>query len=56
MLVRYSEFVDDDGSPLVERMPIERLRVPPPTKFEGWAPVLGEAVEGLWNDCWWDDL
>lgn len=56
VLVRYSEFVDDDGSPLVERMPIERLRVPPPTKFEGWAPVLGEAVEGLWNDCWWDDL
>ena len=56
VLVRYSEFVDDDGSPLVERMPIERLRVPPPTKFEGWAPVLGEAVEGLWNDCWWEDL
>jgi len=54
VLVRYCEFVDNDGTPLVEQVPIERLRLPPPPSPAGWVPVLGEQVEGLWNDCWWE--
>ena len=54
VLVRYNDFVDDDGTPLVERMPIERLRLPPPPAPSDWVPQLGEQVEGLWNDCWWE--
>ena len=55
VLVRYFEFVDNDGSPLVERMGVERLRLPQPeTSPAGWVPALGELVEGLWNDCWWE--
>ena len=35
-------------------VPIERLRLPPPPVPSGWVPALGEPVEGLWNDCWWE--
>ena len=54
VLVRYTEFVDNDGTPLVEQIGIERLRLPPPPAPEGWVPQLGQPVEGLWNDCWWE--
>ena len=101
VLVRYLEFVDNDGTPLVEQgasltrspspalslalptsprsalpvppataptltrahprrvrrvaaVPIERLRLPPPPTPTEWVPALGEPVEGLWNDCWWE--
>ena len=54
VLVRYFAFVDTDGSPLVEHMPIERLRLPAPPCHAQWVPALGEPIEGLWNDCWWE--
>lgn len=54
VLVRFREFVDTDGSPLVENMGIERLRLPPPPTETGWMPAIGEQIEGLWNDVWWE--
>ena len=38
---------------LLRRVPLQRLRLPPPPVPPKWVPRLGEAVEGLWNDCWW---
>ena len=55
-LVRFREFVDTDGTPLVEKTPNERLRLPPPSAPVGWHPVLGERIEGEWNDCWWEGV
>ena len=54
ILVRYVDFVDNDGTPLVEHVPMDRLRLPPPPAPSGWVPGLGEPVEGFWNDCWWE--
>jgi len=55
VLVRFHEFVDNDGTPLVENMGIERLRLPPPPHCDSnWMPGIGEQVEGLWNDAWWE--
>ena len=54
-MVRYSSFATTTAPPLTERMEIERLRLPAPPAPEGWVPELGEPVEGLWNDCWWED-
>ena len=48
--------VDTDGTPLVEKTPNERLRLPPPSAPVGWHPVLGERIEGEWNDCWWEGV
>ena len=56
LMVRFQEFVDNDGSPLVEKMTHDRLRLPPPTPSSHWAPFLGEKIEGLWNDCWWEGI
>eukprot|EP00908_Phaeocystis_cordata_P001217 Transcript_11305.p1 GENE.Transcript_11305~~Transcript_11305.p1 ORF type:complete len:652 (+),score=120.80 Transcript_11305:341-2296(+) len=56
VMVRFQEFVDNDGSPLVERMTLDRLRMPPPPRSAPWTPVLGEKIEGLWNDCWWEGV
>ena len=52
--MRYVDFVDNDGTPLVEHVPMDRLRLPPPPAPSGWVPGLGEPVEGFWNDCWWE--
>lgn len=54
VMVRFEQFVDESGSKLVERMEDMRLRIAPPARVSGWVPVVGEKVEGRWNDCWWE--
>ena len=56
VMVRFHEFVENDGSPLVERMLHHRLRLPPPQHPLPFNPALGERIEGLWNDCWWEGV
>lgn len=56
VMVRFQEFVDNDGSPLVEKMTHDRLRLPPSAPSSHWTPFLGEKIEGLWNDCWWEGI
>jgi len=53
-MVRFRDFVDDDGSALVERVEAKRLRLVPAERRDGWGPEVGDAVEGKWNDCWWE--
>ena len=53
--VEYTNFLDEDESPLVESgLPRKRLRVAPPLADKGWAPVVGEIVEVSEDDCWWE--
>jgi hypothetical protein len=54
VLVRFSEFCDTDGSPLVEPIPAYRIRLPQPPRPENWCPAVGETIEALWKDCWWE--
>ncbi len=56
VMVRFQEFVDNDGSPLVEKMTHDRLRLPSSAPSSHWTPFLGEKIEGLWNDCWWEGI
>ena len=56
VMVRFQEFVDNDGSPLVEKMTHDRLRLPPSAPSSHWTPFIGEKIEGLWNDCWWEGI
>lgn len=57
VLVRFREFVDLDGSPLVEKMGIERLRLPPLERTDkDWVPPIGSQVEALWSDAWWEGI
>ena len=56
VMARFHEFVDNDGSPLVEKLTHDRLRLPPPPPSSDWAPSIGEKIEGLWNDCWWEGV
>ena len=56
VMARFHEFVDDDGSPLVEKLTHDRLRLPPPPPSSDWTPSIGEKIEGLWNDCWWEGV
>jgi hypothetical protein len=54
VMVRFRQFVDENGSALVERMHVARLRLRPATRVAGWVPAVGDKVEGEWNDCWWE--
>lgn len=54
VLVRFRQFVDENGSALVERMHVARLRLRPAARVAGWIPAVGDKVEGEWNDCWWE--
>lgn len=56
VMLRFQEFVENDGSPLVESMSNVRLRLPPQQHSLPFTPVIGERIEGLWNDCWWEGV
>jgi len=52
--VSYTAFVDSKGKAVTEDgVGRSRLRISPPAA-KGWSPVVGEIVEAIEDDCWWE--
>lgn len=56
MLTRFSDFVEEDGSPVVDRVEKGRMRPLPPAgpgaPFGAYPPASRVDVRS--NDCWWE--
>ena len=53
-LVEYTAFVDAKGKKLSEAIDRSRLRTEPASAGSSWRPRVGDIIEVVEDDCWWE--